>query len=162
MIHEGREMDLFETVLHAIEGDEKERREEQSKYGTRVVFRHSFGPDRWIENAGLGRLNAIEALAIILFSVRNTFNLDNERRIVEQWANELRAAAEARDITPRDPVTLLPLQSVPVDWHWLISVDDADSFVAARGMGWKCSELSLIHISSSPAIKFNGLAIKSR
>ena len=71
-----------------------------------MVFRHSFGPDRWIENAGLGRLNAIEALAIILFSVRNTFNLDNERRIVEQWANELRAAAEARDITPRDPVTV--------------------------------------------------------
>lgn len=134
------DMDLFGRVLHAIEGEEKERLERHSKDGVQIVYRHWFGPDRWIEDAALGRLTAINALAVILFSVRNAFNLDNERRIVEGWAIELRAAAEAKQITPRDPVTLLPLPSVPDGWDWLISIEDADSFVAARGMGWACSE----------------------
>jgi len=134
------DMDLFGRVLHAIEGEEKERLERHSKDGVQIVYRHWFGPDRWIEDAALGRLTAINALAVILFSVRNAFNLDDERRIVEGWATELRAAAEATQITPRDPVTLLPLQSVPDGWDWLIFTDDADSFVAARGMGWTCSE----------------------
>lgn len=132
--------DLFELVLHAIEGNEKERLECHSTNGMRIAYRHSFGPDRWIEEAALGRLRAINALAVILFSVRNAFDLEDERRIVEKWATELRAAAEAREITPRDLVTLLPLQSVPDGWDWLISIADADSFVAARGMGWTCSE----------------------
>lgn len=134
------DMDLFGRVLHAIEGEEKERLERHSKDGVQIVYRHWFGPDRWIEDAALGRLTAINALAVILFSVRNDFNLDNERRIVDGWATELRTAAEAKQITPRDPVTLLPLPSVPDGWDWLISIEDADSFVAARGMGWACSE----------------------
>jgi hypothetical protein len=45
----------------------------------------------------------------------------------------------AGEITPRNPVTLLPLQTLPDGWDWLVSLDDADTFVKARGMGWSCT-----------------------
>ena len=43
------------------------------------------------------------------------------------------------EMTPRDPVTLLPLKTLPDGWDWLVSLDDADTFVKAQGMGWSCT-----------------------
>lgn len=132
-------MDLFEQVLHAIEGEETESRMAYSADGEKTIQVRTFGPDRWIERAEIGRLDAINFLAVILFAVRDTFNLEHERRIVEEWAKIIRAAAMAGEITPRNPVTLLPLQTLPDGWEWLVSIEDADKFVKARGMGWSCT-----------------------
>lgn len=133
-------MDLFEQVLHAIEGEETEGQTAHTTDGQKFIQVRTFGPDRWIQRAEQGRLDAINFLAVILFAVRDTFNLEHERRIVEEWAKTIRAAAMAGKITPRDPVSLLPLQSLPDGWNWLVSLDDADSFVNAQGMGWSCTE----------------------
>jgi len=112
-------VDLFEQVLHAIEGEETEGRIAYSACGQKSIQVRTFGPDRWFEKAALGRLDAINFLAVILFAVRDTFNLDAERRIVEDWATAIRAAAEIGEIVPRDQITLLPLHTLPDGWGWL-------------------------------------------
>ena len=147
-------MDLFEQVLHAIEGEETESHTAVTICGEKAVCIRTFGPDRWFEKAALGRLDAINFLAVILFAVRDTFNLDAERRIVEDWATAIRAAAEIGEIVPRDQITLLPLHTLPDGWEWLVSIGDADSFVKARGMGWSCSSIveHLVTQSTSPQI----------
>lgn len=132
--------DLFERVLHHIEGNETEIQSWETKDGKESYAIKSFGPDRWIERAALGRVMAIDLLAVILFSVRDSFNLEGERRIVEGWAAELRKAAASGEIQARDPVTLLALETLPEGWEWLVSITDADKFIAVRGMGWSCSE----------------------
>lgn len=132
-------MDLFEQVLHAVEGEETEGRIAYSADGQKSIQVRTFGPDRWVERAKMGRLDAINFLAVILFAVQDTFNLEQERRIVEEWAKIIRAAAMGGEMTPRDPVTLLPLKTLPDGWDWLVSLDDADTFVKAQGMGWSCT-----------------------
>lgn len=132
--------DLFELVLHRIEGTDTETQNWQTDAGIKTVEFQSFGPDRWIERAALGRLMAIDLLAVILFALRDTFDLEQERRIVDGWAVELRKAASAGEIQARDPVTLLALETLPDGWEWLVSMADADKFIAARGMGWTPSE----------------------
>jgi len=147
-------VDLFEQVLHAIEGEETEGRIAYSADGQKSIQVRTFGPDRWAERAKMGRLDAINFLAVILFAVRDTFNLDAERRIVEDWATAIRAAAEIGEIVPRDQLSLLPLHTLPDGWGWLVSIEDADSFVKARGMGWSCSSIveHLATQSTSPQI----------
>lgn len=140
-------MDLYNQVLHALEGEEIEVQnwpalDVQVKTGEV----RTFGPDRWIKRAVIGRLDVINCLAVILFAVRETFCHESERRIVEAWAVEFRDAATSGEITPRDPTTLLPLRPLPDGWDWLVSMDDADRFVNARGMMWKCSEV-VTHIA---------------
>lgn len=134
-------MDLFEQVLHALEGTERSPQVWQTADGERTLERRTTGYDRWIEGANDGRLEAINALAVILEGVRESFDLDVEREIVEGWAIELRTAAESGEITARNPATLLPLRAVPEGWDWLISIDDIDALVKARGMGWSCTEI---------------------
>ena len=132
--------DLFEQVLHHLEGEENEIQNWKSETGERAYSVPSFGPDRWIERAALGRFMAIDVLAVILFCVRDTFDIEKESRIVDGWAAELRKAASDGEIQARDPLTLLALGTLLTDWEWLISISDADKFVVARGMSWKCSE----------------------
>lgn len=132
--------DLFERVLHHIEGTEVQIQGCNTNDGDRGFAIESFGPDRWIERAALGRVMAIDLLAIILFAIRDAFDLQNERRIVEGWAAELRKAACSGETLARDPITLLKLETLPEGWEWLVSIEDADKFVATRGMGWACSE----------------------
>lgn len=134
-------MDIFEKVLHALEGEDRIRETWCGADGVRTLERRTFGPDAWIENASHGRLEAINALAVILFAVRDSFDLDAEREIVEGWARELRTAADAGEITPRNPTTLLPLRAPPDGWDWLVSMDDLDALVKARGMGWSCTDV---------------------
>ena len=136
--------DLFEKVLHHIEGSETEVRNWQTLDGIKPVTVTTYGPDRWIESVHEnGRLMAVDCLAMILFCVRDTFNPEHERRIVESWAVELRKAVSTGEIQARDPVTLLALESLPDGWEWLLSMADADKFIAARGMEWRFGEFAL-------------------
>ena len=137
--------DLFEQVYHHIEGRETEIQNWQTLDGIKTVEFHSFGPDRWIENVyERSRMTGIECLALILFEVDVSFS-DPEpaRRIVEGWAAELRKAVSAGEIQARDPVTLLALETLPDGWEWLLSMADADKFIAARGMEWRFGEVAL-------------------
>jgi hypothetical protein len=136
--------DLFEQVLHQIEGTETEIQNWQTLDGIKTVEFQSFGPDRWIESVHEnGRLMAIDCLALVLFTVRKSFDLEQERRIVEGWAVELRKAVSTGEIQARDPVTLLALETLPDGWEWLLSMADADKFIATRGMEWRFGEVSL-------------------
>lgn len=136
--------DLLEKVLHHIEGTETEIQNWQTLDGIKTVEFQSFGPDRWIESVHEnGRLMAIDCLALILFTVRKSYVLEQERRIVEGWAAELRKAVSAGEIQARDPVTLLALETLPDGWEWLLSMADADKFIAARGMEWRFCEVAL-------------------
>lgn len=132
--------DLFERVLNHIEGTETEIQKWETNTGTESYSVSTFGPDRWVERAALGRLMAIDVLSVVLFSVRDSFNLEDERRIIDGWAVELRKAATNGHIQARDPVTLLALGTLPDGWEWLVSIADADKFVCDRGMTWKCAE----------------------
>ena len=157
--------DLFLQVLHTIEGVETHRRRVLTADGVQDVSFDSFGPDRWIERAKLGRIDATHLLAIALHATRDEFNIAAERRIVEGWAARLRQAVEAGELTARDPVTLLPLGTLPDGWGWCVSVGDADAFVQAVGMAWTCSgivaamaeecagldTLAIEHLSNRPA-----------
>ena len=136
--------DLFEQVFHHIEGTETEIQNWQTLDGIKTVEFPSFGPDRWIESVHEnGRLMAIDCLAMILFTVAKSFDREHERRIVEIWAVELRKAVSAGEIQARDPVTLLVLETLPDGWEWLLSMADADKFIAARGMEWRFGEVAL-------------------
>lgn len=137
--------DLFERVFHHIEGTETEIQNWHTLDGIKTVEFHSFGPDRWIESVHeRGRMTGVECLAMILFEVDVSFS-DPEpaRRIVEAWAVELRKAVSAGEIQARDPVTLLKLETLPDGWEWLLSMADADKFIAARGMEWRFAEVAL-------------------
>lgn len=134
-------MDLFEQVFHAIEGEERTPSVWHTADGEQTLVRRTFGPDRWIERAHSGRLDAVNLLAVILFVVRDFDGIEAERRIVESWAEELRAAAESGEIKARNSITLLPVHPVPDGWDWLVSLDDADAFVKARGMEWSCTSI---------------------
>lgn len=135
--------DLFEQVLHHLEGSETQIQNWQTLDGIKTVEVESFGPDRWIESVHEnGRLMAIDCLALILFTIAKSFDLEQERRIVEGWAKELRKALSAGEIEARDPVTLLALETPPDGWGWLVSMADADKFIAARGMEWRFDEIA--------------------
>ena len=132
--------DLFLQVLHALEGEETHRRRVLTAgNGVQDVSFDSFGPDRWIDRATRGRIDAIPLLAIILHATMEKPNRAAERRIVEGWAARVRQAVEAGELTARDPVTLLPLGTLPDGWGWCVSVGDADAFVQGLGMAWTCS-----------------------
>lgn len=136
---------LFEQVLHHLEGNETETQNWQTADGIKTVEFHSFGPDRWIESVHeRSRMTGIECLAMILFEIDTSLhNPEPARRIVEAWAVELRKAATTGEIQARNPVTLLALETVPDGLEWLLSMADADKFIAARGMDWRFADVAL-------------------
>lgn len=134
-------MDLFEAVSHALDGHRTEVVTWAGKNGPLTEEVRTFEPETWVAHIlKRGRVTPVQCLALVLFAVREDFNPASERRIVESWAGELRKAAANGEIEPRDALSLLPLGAVPEGWDWLLSLDDADKFVAARGMGWTCTE----------------------
>ena len=146
-------MDLFEQVLHAIEGAENRPVDKLLADGSvEPLTRLYFGADAWIEQTEDGWLEAINFLAVILSAVGNFLSPDNYRSIVDGWAASLRSAAAGGEITPRNPVTLLPLSGPPDGWDWLVSIDDCDSFLKTQGMQWSCSEV-LKHLLNETLIK---------
>jgi len=137
--------DLFEQVFHAIEGEEIEQRVSILADGSQktVEFRY-FGPDKWIRRVHKrGIVTPLQFLAFVHFVLHDLFDPDqNERRIVEGWYRAMLDAAEKRVIVPRDRDSLLPLDSIDGWNNWVLSVADADAFVASVGMEWTCTEVA--------------------
>lgn len=138
--------ELFERVLHHLEGSECRSQEWHTADGIRAVEASSTGPERWIERVTeRGVMTALDCVSIIFFALddwSDSPSSEQECGLAEGWAAELRNAAAAGEIQARDPFTLLALHNVPEGWDWGLSIVDADRFVAARGMAWKCSEIA--------------------
>jgi hypothetical protein len=136
--------DLYKQVLHAIEGVEIHSGIMHFPDGTKkTVERKTFGPDRWIERAkNRGILTPIQLLALIHFVIFEFgMSEEDEGRIVTHWFDALLRASECGDIVPRDLVSLLPLKTIPPNMDWIISLSDAEKFVASQGMEWTCAEI---------------------
>lgn len=133
-------MELFEQVMHALEGEDPPRTWETAR-GPVVVSRAAFV--EWMHRIErTDTPTALECVALIKFQISD-FDQDAERRIVEGWSAALRAAASAGSVVPRDPVTLLPMQEVPDGWSdWGITLADADKFVAELGMPWTVTAIA--------------------
>jgi hypothetical protein len=135
--------DLYAQVWHHLEGAETEIQNWQTLDGIKPVTVTSVGPERWIEAAHEnGRMTPVECLALILFALNTPFSTDQDRRIVDGWAAELRKAVSDGEIQARDPFTLLPLEILPEGWKWLLSMADADKFMTLRNMGFQLHEVA--------------------
>ena len=135
--------DLFEQVLRHLEGNsETETQNWELVDGITTVEVAKYGPVIWIESVyELERMMAMDCLALILFVLDKFFSTEKQRRIVEGWAVELRKAVSAGEVKARDPITLLPLEALPDGWDWLLSMADADRFIASHGMDCRFGEV---------------------
>lgn len=136
--------DLFEQVLHAIEGSEVHSDLCYLANGqTETVVRTTMGPDRWIQRVKSRRfLSPIEFLALVHFVLLDFSHPgQDEKSIVLQWGEALLGSVLCGEVTARDPHSLLPLANHPNGLDWVIFLPDAEKFVASRGMEWTCSEV---------------------
>ncbi|KGC58625.1 hypothetical protein [Burkholderia pseudomallei] len=142
--------DLFEQVLHALQGEEIKHQKWWYVGGgpENVVQKNvevkTVGPERWIRRAHeRGIVTPIQLLALIDLVLLDLGDLkQDERRLVERWSSALVDAVSKREIiTPRDPDALLPLHSVDNLADWVLTLGDADAFVASMGMEWTCTEI---------------------
>lgn len=136
---------LFELVRDHIEAFDEVTQEWETAEGNKTLTRSFARPVAWIERVHeRGVLTALDCLSIIFFALNDWHALSTQQEIqlAEGWAAELRHAADAGEIQARDPFTLLPLKSIPEGWDWGLSIIDADRFLAARGMSWRCGEIA--------------------
>lgn len=138
--------DLFQLVRDHIEATDQITQEWQTAEGPKTLTRSFSRPVAWIEKVHeRGVLTALDCLSIIFFALDDWHALptrEQEIQLAEGWAAELRKAAHAGEIQARDPFTLLPLTNTPEGWDWGLSTSDADRFLAARGMSWRCGEIA--------------------
>ena len=138
--------DLFQLVRDHIEATDQITQEWQTAEGPKTLTRSFSRPVAWIENVHeRGVLTALDCLSIIFFALDDWHALpthEQEIQLAEGWAAELRHAADAGEIQARDPFTLLPFTNTPEGWDWGLSTSDADRFLAARGMSWRCGEIA--------------------
>ncbi|UEP35957.1 hypothetical protein LL998_06615 [Burkholderia ambifaria] len=135
---------VFAQVRHALEGEEISLRKWYFADGTeRVVEDKTFGPQRWIRRVHeRGILTPIQLLALILFALWDIKDpSQNDRKIVADWNRALTDAMGRGEICARDRDSLLPLANAD-GADWVISLDDADAFVTARGTAWTCTEIA--------------------
>lgn len=137
---------LFELVRDHIEAFDEVTQEWETAEGKKTLTRSFSRPVAWIEKVHeRGVLTALDCLSIIFFALDDWHALptrEQEIQLAEGWAAELRHAADAGEIQARDPFTLLPLTNTPEGWDWGLSTTDADRFLAARGMSWRCGEIA--------------------
>jgi len=150
--HEGEAEDLRTRVRDALEGDHAPR-VVRTKAGPLEVSSAKF-VDWCLNIERTGSAAAFEAIALIsqaVFGIAGEMRVASqgrdvalaERRVLDDWKRALLEAATARTVTPRDPVTQLPLDAVPGDLHeWAISLADLDCFVKDRGMPWTFSDVA--------------------
>ena len=138
--------DLFQLVRDHIEATDQITQEWQTAEGPKTLTRSFSRPVAWIEKVHeRGVLTALDCLSIIFFALDDWHALpthEQEIQLAEGWAAELRHAADAGEIQARDPFTLLPFTNTPEGWDWGLSTSDADRFLAARGMSWRCGEIA--------------------
>lgn len=117
---------------------------------------------KWLPRASMGVLTVDQFLALVLYVISNDETDDAaEAAIVAAWSDELcRCIAQGADISPRHPITLLPMPSKVSSLDgWVFAVEEADWFLRDRHMAWSCAEI-IAHLlgdggqqmhSSSPA-----------
>lgn len=105
----------------------------------------------WLPGTKSGAIGAVPFLAVILWKFGGEApDKEKDARIVADWAQALAHATirrgavlgghgPTRAVIPRDPVSLVQLRDLPPSWNWVLSVDDADSFLESMGMGFTCS-----------------------
>lgn len=99
---------------------------------------------KWLPRASMGVLTVDQFLALVLYVISNDETDDAaEAAIVSAWSDELRRCIdEGTDISPRSPVTLLPLpHKVGSLDGWVFAVEEADWFLRDRHMAWSCAEI---------------------
>lgn len=143
----GREIQIFET-----------RNAEGQIIKTDSI--NTYKNHLWLTLATFGRLRAIDFLSIILFSVQHlsmrglgTFepngNEEDESLIIESWASEIKKAVSLDEIQAIDPITLLRLSTLPKNWDWRLSIEEADKFLVKRQMKKTCGEVIEFLLSGS-------------
>lgn len=98
----------------------------------------------WLPRAAMGVLSVDQFLALVLYVIGpDEGDEDAELKIVSAWARELKIAlASGVEISPRDPLTFLELRhQVDSLDGWVLPVDEADWFLAARHMAWSCAHI---------------------
>jgi hypothetical protein len=138
--------DLFEQVLHHLEGEESHIQEWHTAEGIKALEVKTFGPERWIERVHdrgvMSALDCISMISFVLDDIGAGYSIEQRRELVEAWAEELVKAARDGEIKARNATTLLALPELPDGLDWLLSMADADAFLTARGMEWKCREIA--------------------
>ncbi|GAB5098497.1 hypothetical protein [Caballeronia sp. HLA56] len=155
--------DLLELVIDAIEGEEIDRQTDIFDGVEQTFERRWFGPEKWIHRVHeRGILSPLQFLAIVNFVLNDWYDdgLD-ESLLVDGWFHALMDAAQKRIIVPRNRHSLLPLDSID-NWNgWLLSVTDANAFIASLGMRWTFNEVAahLFAEGSNPSgIQFDLIA----
>ncbi|CAJ9608830.1 Uncharacterised protein [Burkholderia pseudomallei] len=133
--------------MHALRGEETKRQKWWHVGGgpenvtEKIVEVKTVGPQGWIRCVHeRGILTPVQLLAIILFPLwdfREPYQ--DDEKIVSDWDREFRAAIDSGEFVPRDRNSLLPIANAD-ETNWVISLGEADAFVAARGMAWTCTE----------------------
>ena len=150
-------MNMLEQVIFLLEGeyDTGMMRVNDGLPYRRIAFQDVYW--RW-EN---DRLTATDCLAIIYFSICGIGTTD-EAGVLDAWSAELRTAAETKEIRARNPATLLPFNVLPDGWDWLVSIDDCDKLLKARGLDWQISTVVehiaglLFHMPTNEAAATSG------
>jgi hypothetical protein len=149
---------LLELVLHQIHGVEEDQLTAYLAGGVEeIVKRKTFGPERWIRRVKeRGVLTAIQFVAIINFALHDFDSREQDEEImVTQWAESLLNSADSGEIVARDPHSLLPLAYPAKGLDWVILLPDAEKFITARGMEWKCGTV-IDHLFSETMQKVDG------
>lgn len=103
--------------------------------------------DVWVKSVREnGHIAAWQILAIVLHvlgSDPKKVSVDAARKLVYAWEKVLRQRISPRNIpriSPRHPLTLLPLGELPKDLEWVIPIKQADHFLNGVGMDFSVSE----------------------
>ncbi|MDR5772476.1 MULTISPECIES: helix-turn-helix domain-containing protein [unclassified Caballeronia] len=134
--------DLLDLVIDAIEGEEVDKQTSMVDGVEQTVELRWFGPEKWIYRVHeRGILSPLQFLAIVDFVLNDWYDPEqDERLLIDGWFRVLMEAAQQRIIVPRNRHSLLPLDSID-DWNgWLLSVTDANAFIASLGMKWTFTE----------------------
>lgn len=138
--------DLFQLVRDHIEAFDQVTQDWQTATGTKTITQSIARPAAWIERVHeRGVMTALDCVSIIVFALDDwsvSPTREQQIQLAEGWAAELRKAAQAGEIQPRDPFTLLPLNCTPDGWEWGVLASDVDKFLAARGIDWECGEIA--------------------
>ena len=138
--------DIFQLVRDHLEAFDHITQEWQIAQGTKTITQTLARPAAWIERVHeRGVMTALDCVSVIVFALDDwsaSPTHEQAKQLTEGWAAELRNAALSGEIQPRDPFTLLPLNCTPEGWAWGILASDADKFLAARGVTWKCGEIA--------------------
>lgn len=144
--------ELLKKIIHHLEGTEakqvKARVRKDGKWIDETYEEKTWGPERWIEDVHERQiLCALDLTALILFKLsgpglrsHSAIVKKSEEELVDGWAGELVKSAQSGEIKAIHCFTLLPFVGDLDGLDWALTINDADLFLAARGLSWKCGD----------------------